>query len=331
MRRPASIVGFLWVETGEMLADNLIGLVSFQTFCTGIPGNDKSRWVQPENGVIRRPVDQQPKLLGFQLGPLLLLEELDELPDLGLDGERQERLHQEVHRAKCVPFLQLGAVDVRGSQEDNRRMSGAMLATDQRGRVEAAQTGHPHIEKDNGKIVDLHSLDSLGTGADFNNVLTQSFKERPKCKEIGRLVIHEQDVRLVGGFLLVIMRCHVLPVPNSWSGWLCPFRGDSPSRTGHIAAQFCKSPRNDNGHLQQGSVYDRRPEWSRAKGRLGPVESADTLRHLSAAGEEGKGIVNGCRLGYAAHPAGSFLLRTRGGRSARAASCAKSSSRASRT
>jgi hypothetical protein len=176
-----------------VLPDDLLGLVALDPFGSRIPGGDVALRVQPEDGVVLGPFDQEPKLIGLVPRPLLVLVEFNEPPDLRLQDDRQQRLHQEVHRSERIPLLDLRAVDVAGGQEDDGRMLGADLAPDCPRRLEPADSRHQDIEEDDGELVGLHSLDGFLTGASFHEVLAQAVEQRPQREEVGRVVIHEEN------------------------------------------------------------------------------------------------------------------------------------------
>ena len=93
--------------------------------------SDVALRVEQEDGVVGGPFDQQPKLVGFVLRPLLVLEQFNEPTHLGLEDDRQQRLHQEVHRTERIPLFHLRAVDVAGGEKDDRRVPGAVVGPDQ--------------------------------------------------------------------------------------------------------------------------------------------------------------------------------------------------------
>src|SRR5215471_18283442 len=96
-------------------------------------------WVEHNNGVLGRSVDQEPKLLRFPPRSVFVLEEFDEPSHFRLQNDGQQRLYQKVYGPKRIPFLYLRAVDVAGGEKDDGCVPGAVIAPDQLGRLEAAE------------------------------------------------------------------------------------------------------------------------------------------------------------------------------------------------
>ncbi len=114
---PPPVDGLLRVKLREVLADDLVGLVALEPFGPGVPGDDPPLRVEHEDGVVRGPLNEQAKLVGLVPRPLLLQEQFNEATHLGLEGDRQQGLHQKVHCTEAVRLFHLGAVDVAGGRE----------------------------------------------------------------------------------------------------------------------------------------------------------------------------------------------------------------------
>ena len=127
---------------------------------------------------------------------MLILEEFNEAPDLGLEDDRHQRLHQEVHCTEGIPFLHLRAVDVAGGEKDDGRVPGAVLGTEEPGRLEAADPRHQHVKQDDGELVRLQMLEGFLAGAGFHEVVAQVVEQRPQREQVGRVVIDQEDARL---------------------------------------------------------------------------------------------------------------------------------------
>ena len=60
---PAPVDGFLGVEAGEVLADDLLGPVALDALGPWIPRGDVALWVEQEDRIVRGPFDQEPEPL----------------------------------------------------------------------------------------------------------------------------------------------------------------------------------------------------------------------------------------------------------------------------
>jgi hypothetical protein len=61
--RPTTFKIFFCIETGEVLADDLVRLISLDMFSADIPTRDISRRSQRENGVVANPLNQETESL----------------------------------------------------------------------------------------------------------------------------------------------------------------------------------------------------------------------------------------------------------------------------
>ena len=195
---PAPVDGVLRVEAGEVLADDLLGPVALDPLGPGVPGGDVALRVEHEDGVVGRPVDEQPELVGLVPGPLLLPEERDEAPHLGPDDDRRQRLHQDIDRTQGVAPLDLSPVDAVLRQEDDRRGPRAPVGPDRLGRLEPAEAGQSHVEQDDGELLGLGPVQRLLARAGLHEVMAEVSEDRPQRGEVGRSVIRQQDAGPLG-------------------------------------------------------------------------------------------------------------------------------------
>src|SRR5947209_8421644 len=102
MLGPASLDDVPGIKAREMLTDNLFGLVALEALRAGVPGDNVTFGIEHEDGIILGSLHDEAKVLGFSLGRLLVLKELNELAHFRLDHHRQQRLGQQVYRAESV-------------------------------------------------------------------------------------------------------------------------------------------------------------------------------------------------------------------------------------
>ena len=65
-----------------------------------------------------------------------------------------------------------------------------------RGRLEAIHAVHPHVEEDHGEVPFQEASKGLFAGVGCDKVVPQVVEDGLQSKEIGRLIVYQQDVRL---------------------------------------------------------------------------------------------------------------------------------------
>src|SRR5579871_4831973 len=104
-----------------MLADDLVGQISFEPLSTGVPRYDPPLRVKQEDGVIRCSFNQQTILLGLSPGLQPFFVKLYQRVDLRSQDDRIQGFAEKVHGTKQIPLLQLTRLRIVGRQKDDRR------------------------------------------------------------------------------------------------------------------------------------------------------------------------------------------------------------------
>jgi hypothetical protein len=178
----------LRIEAGEVLADDFLGLISLQMFRTRIPGDDIAFRVEHEDGIVSRTLDQQAKLLGFSIRPLLVLEEVDKSAHLEFKNKRRKGLHQKVHCTEGIPYFQLRAVDVANIGGRMRFVARAKGHSDLA--IELALAGVHNVR---------NALAAIAVGRETGVADAAIATALADFKGVGRRFQRYGDVRLDGG------------------------------------------------------------------------------------------------------------------------------------
>ena len=139
--------------------------------------------------------------------PFRFLIQIDENGRLRPQDRRQQRFDEVIDRPQFI-----GAIDGEiggfvGGQEDDGGVAGTVAAADELGGGEAVQALHLHVEEDDGEILLEQQAKRLFAGAGRDQVLTEVREDRFQGQQVGRLVVHQQDIgprgRVVPGAGLV--------------------------------------------------------------------------------------------------------------------------------
>ena len=122
--------------------------------------------------------------------------QLDEHPHLGAQHLGHHRRQDVVDRAQRIAARGLHLVGV-GGDEDDRRVRRALVAADQRGRLEAVDVGHVDVEQDHRELARQHLAQRLGARADEDQVLLQLLEHGPEDQQLLLQVVDHQDVDLL--------------------------------------------------------------------------------------------------------------------------------------
>ena len=187
------------IEAGEVLTDDLLGLVAGDPLASGIPRQDMPLGIEHENGVLLRALDQQAKLFGLAFDLFGLLEKLDEAGDFGPQDGGHDRLYEVIDGAQLIRLRHPKAVAVIGREEYDRSVLELLVTTDQFGGLEPVQALHLNVEQDHRKISIEQSSQGLLPGARLDQIEAQLLKDHLERQQIGWLVIHQQDVHRLPG------------------------------------------------------------------------------------------------------------------------------------
>jgi hypothetical protein len=86
----------------------------------------------------------------------------------------------------------------KGREENNRRVLGAFALPDERGRFEAVQIGHVHVEQNDGEIVGKQPAQCFAAGVHRHYRLVQSFQDHRQRKQLIGNIVDQQDFSLFG-------------------------------------------------------------------------------------------------------------------------------------
>ena len=77
----------------------------------------------------------------------------------------------------------------------------AFAAADELGGGEAVEALHLHVEEDDGEVLLEQQAQRVVAGANRDQVLAEVRQDGLQGQEVGRLVVHQQNVRAWGGFV----------------------------------------------------------------------------------------------------------------------------------
>ena len=131
--------------------------------------------------------------LGLRLDLRRLLEELDEdrdlrLQDVGIDGRENV-----VDGAQGVSAGGVGVVRIR-SDEDDRRVLGALSLPDQRRRLEPVHSGHVHVEQDHRELFLQEKAQGFPPRGRRQDVLVQVGQDGRERHQFAGVVVDRENV-----------------------------------------------------------------------------------------------------------------------------------------
>lgn len=118
--------------------------------------------------------------------------------DLGTHNFSDDRDGDVVHRAAVIALqpIDVGLID-RGHENDRCFLKTRMLA-DHRRQFEAIHFRHAHVHQHDGDVVLQKTRQRILPRIRFEQVLSKITEDRFVTQQLGRLVVHQQDVdRLV--------------------------------------------------------------------------------------------------------------------------------------
>src|SRR6202035_711320 len=101
-----------------------------------------------------------------------------------------------VDRAELVSAENLRVTAADGREEDDRRAARFLTLTNQAGGLEAIQTGHLHVEKDDGEFLIEKRFQRRAAGVGPDQVLPHLAEDRLEGEKILRLVVDQQNIDL---------------------------------------------------------------------------------------------------------------------------------------
>jgi len=149
---------------------------------------------QPQRGLGRR---QRDALVGLARDAALQDVQLHEHAHLGAQHLGHHRRRDVVDRAQRVAARGLHLVGVRGDEDDGR-VRGALVAADQRGRLEAVHVRHVDVQQDHGEVAPQDLAQRVRARTREHDVLVQIGQHRLEHQQLLRQVVDDQDVGAVG-------------------------------------------------------------------------------------------------------------------------------------
>ena len=128
---------------------------------------------------------------------LVVKGQLDKDAHLGFEHLRDDRQEEIIHRAKAVTVEPVQLRRARSGDENDRRFFETRPAADQLGELEAVHLRHVHVQQNDREIASQQALERLPTGGGLDDVLAQFRQDRLMGQQVARLVVHQENVRLL--------------------------------------------------------------------------------------------------------------------------------------
>jgi hypothetical protein len=130
------------------------------------------------------------------LQPLANQGQLHEHTHLGAQDFRLQRLDEKIDRPGRVAFEHdVVRLDARGEKNDGD-VPGSLPFPDDGGRIDAVHFRHLHVEKNKTEVLLKQVPQRFLTRGSLDEVLAESFQHRLQGDQVGRLIVHHQDVDL---------------------------------------------------------------------------------------------------------------------------------------
>ena len=123
-----------------------------------------------------------------------LAKQIDEYRNLRTQDIRVERLDHEVDGARSVGPAHLVRLDVERRQEDDRRRGPELVLSDATCHLEPVEDRHLGIENHDRELARPHQRQRLGSRTGPHDVDVGPGQHRFQRREIGRHIIHGQDI-----------------------------------------------------------------------------------------------------------------------------------------
>ena len=126
-----------------------------------------------------------------------LAEELDEDADLGAQHLGHHRHGDVVDRADLVAAQMVGLGDLHARDEDHGELLEARMLADHGGELEAVDLRHHHVDQHDGDVGLEQDAERLVRRVGLDQVLAKLLEDDLVGKELGGLIVDQQDVDLV--------------------------------------------------------------------------------------------------------------------------------------